>query len=301
MVIKASNKSPESFCSHLLFIWPHLQSVMHSLLMRSKSNLMLIFVNFNYSFWGRFTWCRRCFHLILWICKCSSNLLREVGISVEHTQDRSILPDLLPLFFSRTTPSILFCWALYTDCLFLIVAWWLAIKTQYPCDVNRGRLGVKAVTVLSQNPLQPWKIQELISTLFSSISSFFFLPVLYITLLSCALFFSGPTSSEAITLAAARQWPEISKEPGQAASTAGKAAPCLISLSPSIIHAPPKRRFHECVWFVNAIVALATGILKLDKPFPWRFSIIWKQQTQNAGPSTLLGYKYNNNCNKTGQ
>ncbi|MEQ2217967.1 hypothetical protein XENOCAPTIV_027158, partial [Xenoophorus captivus] len=40
-------------------------------------------------------------------------------------------------------------------------------------------------------------------------------------LLCCALFFPGTTSSEAITLAAARQWPEIAKEPGQAASTAG--------------------------------------------------------------------------------
>lgn len=59
--------------------------------------------------------------------------------------------------------------------------------------------------------------------------SFFFPPCFSHHLLSCAPFFPGPTSSEAITLAAARQWPEISKEPGQAASTAGKAAPRLIS------------------------------------------------------------------------
>lgn len=80
----------------------------------------------------------------------------------------------------------------------------------------------------------------MISTVgFENCNSLFLLPLLHLPIFLFSLFhtvfclvffsFAGLTSSEAITLAAARQWPEISKEPGQAASTAGKAAPRLIS------------------------------------------------------------------------
>lgn len=77
------------------------------------------------------------------------------------------------------------------------------------------------------------------STSLVSLSPLVLFPLSH-TVLCVVLFFPGSTSSEAITLAATRLWPEISKEPGQAASTAGKAAPRLISLSPSIMHLPPK-------------------------------------------------------------
>lgn len=136
------------------------------------------------------------------------------------------------------------------------------------------------MTVLS---LKIWIIPAVSFKKLNRLFSLFFLPLPHLSfspfshyLLSCAPFFPGPTSSEAITLAAARQWPEISKEPGQAASTAGKAAPPSNLLSPSIIHAPPKRRFHlfhKCVWFSTAILGPAIGILKLGEPVPRRLSV----------------------------
>lgn len=168
-----------------------------------------------------------------------------MGISVEHTLDRSIL---LCLFFSpahRLTlfPTLFFRVALDKLYLSLLTALWIVTKTYH--SVNH----VTMEEVIFDRPFaQRWLFSSakiwIISTvsfrksnsLFSSAPFFLSLSLslyffLFFNTVFCLVFFffPGSTSSEAITLAAARQWPEISKESGQAASTAGKAAPCLIS------------------------------------------------------------------------
>lgn len=181
------------------------------------------------------------FKLILWICKCGGNLQREVGISVEHTLDRSILLMLCLFFVQSTTPSTLFFrGALDKLYLSLITVLWIITRTYFQRSANHVRIYCGKI------PDDVWQVFQSKMTIsavsFRKSNSLFsvslFLFALYFhssfslfshCLLSCALFFPGHTSSEAITLAAARQWPEISKEPGQAASTAGKAAPRLIS------------------------------------------------------------------------